>query len=43
MVEGGIGWDKIQKMINQSKKNGDPIANMIFKINFSTNEVTILL
>jgi hypothetical protein len=28
-MSGGISWDKIHKMINESKKEGDPLANMI--------------
>lgn len=30
MISGGISWDKIHKMINESKKEGDPLANMIY-------------
>lgn len=32
MVQGGLGWDKIWKMINESKNNGDPFASMISKL-----------
>lgn len=29
-----ISWDKITKMINEGKKNGDPLANLIYKMNW---------
>ena len=30
-------------MISESKKNGDPLANLIYEINFEKNSVSILL
>ncbi len=43
MKNGGIPWDKIVKMINESKKNGDPLANMIYDFDFRNNEISVLL
>ena len=43
MLHGGLSWDKICKMINEGKKNGDPLANLIHDLHFETNEVSILL
>lgn len=43
MVDSGLSWDKITKMINESKKTGDFLANMIFKTDWELNEVVILL
>jgi len=39
----GESWDKITKMINEGKKNGDMIANLIHGLDFESNEVSILL
>jgi len=43
MIDGGLQWDKIAKMINESKKDGDPLANMIHEMDFKKNKITILL
>ena len=32
MVQGGLSWDKIIKMINESRKAGDPLANIISRM-----------
>lgn len=29
MEDNGYSWDAIQRMVLESKKNGDPLANMI--------------
>ena len=42
MLDSGLSWDKITKMINDSKNNGDYLANLIYdikwvsKINFNS-------
>lgn len=33
MIDNGIPWDKIQRMINDSKKEGNPLSNMIGGMN----------
>lgn len=43
MINASLGWDKINKMINESKKSGDPLANMIYSTNWDNNEIIILL
>ena len=43
MKEGTISWDKIQKQINESKKMGDPLANLIHHMDLQKNLITILL
>ncbi|CAD8063758.1 unnamed protein product [Paramecium sonneborni] len=43
MMDNGIPWDKIQRMINDSKKEGNPLSNMIGGMNLKQNKVTILL
>lgn len=34
MVSNSIAWDKICKMINESKKDGNPLSNMIGNMKF---------
>ncbi|CAD8050635.1 unnamed protein product [Paramecium primaurelia] len=43
MIDNGIPWDKIQRMINDSKKEGNPLSNMIGGMNLKQNKVIILL
>jgi hypothetical protein len=43
MVSGGLQWDKIAKMINESKKDGDPLANLVHEMDFKKGKITILL
>ena len=33
-MQGGLSCDKITKMINEGKKNGDPLANLIYEMNW---------
>jgi hypothetical protein len=32
MLESGLSWDKITKMINESRNNGEYLANLIYDI-----------
>ena len=34
MINGGLNREKITKMINEGRKEGDPFANIIHKINW---------
>lgn len=43
MVDGGLQWEKIAKMINEAKKEGDPMANLINEMNFKANKISIWL
>ncbi len=43
MEDNGYSWDAIQRMILESKKNGDPLANIIHQLNISKRQVTVLL
>ena len=43
LVQSGYSWEKLTKMINDSRKSGDPLANMIHSMNWEHDEVTILL
>ena len=43
MVDGGLQWEKIAKMINEAKKEGDPMANLINEMNFKANKISVWL
>jgi hypothetical protein len=34
MVSGGLSWETIDQQIKQSRKNADPLAMIIHKINW---------
>lgn len=37
MINSGISWNDISRMIKDEKKNGNPLANMIYKLNLDKN------
>lgn len=43
MLSSGIGWSDITRMIKEERKAGNPLANMIHKINFERNVVSLIL
>lgn len=43
MQTSGISWNDISRMVKEEKKAGNPLANLIQKINFEKNSVTLLL
>jgi hypothetical protein len=43
MQTSGISWTDITRMVKEEKKAGNPLANLIHKINFEKNQVTLLL
>ena len=43
MISSGISWNDIFRMVKDEKKNGNPLANMIFKLNLDKNSVVLLL
>lgn len=43
MVTSGISWHDIGRMIKEERKNGNPLANMISKINLEKNIIMLLL
>lgn len=43
MQTSGISWNDITRMVKEEKKAGNPLANLIQKINFEKNYVTLLL
>jgi hypothetical protein len=43
MLSSGIGWDDVNRMIKEERKAGNPLANMIYKINFEKSNVSLIL
>ena len=43
MINSGISWNDITRMIKDEKKAGNPLANMIYKLNLEKNQVSLLL
>jgi hypothetical protein len=34
MLSSGIGWKDINRMVKEERKGGNPLADLIYKINF---------
>lgn len=43
MQTSGISWNDIQRMVKEEKKAGNPLADLIYKMNFEKNSVTLML
>ena len=43
MLNSGISWNDIARMVKDEKKSGNPLANMIHKLNLEKNQVSLLL
>lgn len=43
MEDNGYSWEDIERMVGESKKSGDPLANMIHSLNIFRRQVTVLL
>ena len=43
MISSGISWADITRMVKEEKKAGNPLANLIFKISFEKNIVSLML
>jgi predicted ribosome quality control (RQC) complex YloA/Tae2 family protein len=43
MLSSGIGWNDITRMVKEERKAGNPLANLIYKINFEKNVVSLIL
>lgn len=37
MLTSGISWNDINRMVKEEKKAANPLANLIYKINFEKN------
>lgn len=43
MVNSGISWNDVSRMVKDEKKNGNPLANIIYKLSLDKNQVVLLL
>ena len=43
MLDNGYSWSQISKMLEESKKSGDPLANMVHSVNLEKGAIEILL
>ena len=43
MQSSGIAWNDIARMVKEEKKAGNPLANLIYKLNLDKNAVTLIL
>lgn len=43
MTNSGISWTEIKRQIKEERKANNPLANMIFKMNFERNQISLIL
>ena len=43
MISSGISWTDVTRMVKDEKKNVNPLANLIYKLNLDKNQVVLLL
>lgn len=43
MEANGYSWESMERMVAESRKTGDPLANMIYSFNAPKRQVTVLL
>lgn len=43
MENNGYSWEAMERMVSESRKTGDPLANMIHSFNAPKRQITILL
>lgn len=43
MQSSGIAWTDITRMVKEEQKSGNPLANLIYKLNLDKNTVTLIL
>ena len=43
MENNGYSWEAMERMIAESRKTGDPLANMIHALNPVKRQITVLL
>jgi hypothetical protein len=43
MINSGISWNDITRMVKDEKKAGNQLANLIYKLNLEKNQVSLLL
>jgi len=43
MTNSGISWNEIQRQIKEERKANNPLANLIFQMNFEKNLISVIL
>jgi len=43
MISSGISWTEIERMVKEERKRGNPFANLIYKLDFEKNTVSLML
>ena len=43
MISSGISWTDIARMVKDEKKNGNVLANMIYKLSLDKNAIILML
>ena len=43
MINSGIGWKDINRMVKEEQKANNPFASLIYSINFEKNTVSLML
>lgn len=43
MIAGGMEWDALWQMVIEEKRNGNPVASVISKLDLESNSMTLLL
>ena len=43
MMNSGISWQQMEAMIKEERKANNPLANLIYRINFEKNTVSLML
>lgn len=43
MISSGISWIDIERMVKEERKTGNPFANLIYKMDFEKNTVSLIL
>jgi len=43
MTNSGISWAEITRQIKEERKANNPLANLIFAMNFEKNQISLIL
>lgn len=43
MISSGMSWSEINRQVKEERKTGNILANLIFKLNFDKNQVSLIL
>jgi len=43
MINSGISWADMTRMVKEERKSNNQFANLIYKMNFETNTVALML